>query len=45
MKAGSTFETSVNFYRIIRRSIPEDSHLRILIKFATSLLTKTHLTN
>jgi hypothetical protein len=27
MEAVSTSETSVNFYGIIRRSIPEDSHL------------------
>jgi hypothetical protein len=27
MEAGSTSETSVNFYQTKRRNIPEDSHL------------------
>jgi hypothetical protein len=28
MKAGSTSETSANFYQTTRRNIPEDSHLQ-----------------
>jgi hypothetical protein len=28
MEAASTFETSVNFYKITRRIIPEDSRLQ-----------------
>jgi hypothetical protein len=28
MEAASTSETSVNFYQITRRNIPEDSHLQ-----------------
>jgi hypothetical protein len=29
MEAVSTSETSVNFYEITRRNIPEDSHLNV----------------
>jgi hypothetical protein len=28
IEAGSTSETSVNFYKTARRNIPEDSHLQ-----------------
>jgi hypothetical protein len=31
MKAISTSETSVNFYRTTRRNIPEDSHLHAVL--------------
>jgi hypothetical protein len=32
MEAVSTPETSVNFYQITRRNIPEDSHLQATLK-------------
>jgi hypothetical protein len=35
IKAASTSETSVNFYRTIRRNIPEDSHIHTHIHFHT----------
>jgi hypothetical protein len=37
MAAVSTSETSVNFYQITRRNIPEDIHIHLLARFSYAL--------